>query len=333
MRDHKSWALHSDDGAMISVLLPDLSPMRQLAKASILEGRRLAAEGRAAEAADRVLDALAAGAHVGSGATLIENLVGTAIQTQGAEALLDLQAAAPDGAIDYTRLAREAEAAAQPLAPYGDVLIGERLFALDTLQRLYKPNENGMFVPDRGKIAEFTSMVGSGQEAEVEAALDAWVPTDKRGFDAAVADLNDYFDRASTAVDAPYLEGRPQLEALDSSIPARRSTNPLLAQLAPSLTRAHLVRTRGEATRRAAVLVASLNAYRQAHGDYPDSLDAFAGREFATDPFTGGGFVYRREGDSFRLYSTAANGLDDGGAHDPKAETGDVLYWPRPPRQ
>lgn len=332
MLDHRSWALHSPDGSMMSVLLPDLSPMRQLARASILEGRRLAAAGRTAEAADRILDALAAGAHVGSGATLIENLVGTAMQTQGADALLDLQASAPEGALDYARLAREAEAAARPVAPYGDVLMGERLFALDALQRMYVPGENGGYVPDRRKIAAFAGLVGSEREAEAEAALEAWMPTDKSGFDAVVADFNAYFDRASEAVNSSYLAGRPQLEALDRSIPARHETNPLLAQLAPNLSRAHLVRTRGEATRRAAVLVASLNAYRQAHGEYPDSLDAFAGRDFAVDPFTGGAFIYRREGGSFRLYSAAANGVDDGGVHDPKAESGDVLYWPRPPR-
>ncbi len=333
MLDQRSWSLHSEDGALISVLLPDLSPMRQLAKASILDGRRLAAEGNVTEAADRILDAMAAGGHIGTGVTLIENLVATAMQSQGAEALLDIQAAAPEGALDYAKLAQEAGAAARPVIPYGDVLIGERLMSLDTLQRLYTPGPDGQYVPDRQRIVEFTGLVSGDQGDEIQAALEAWIPIDRPGFDAVVADVNNYFDRASDAVDSPYVSARVQLEALDKSIPARRSTNPLLSQLAPSLSRAHFARTRGEATRRAAVLVANLNSYRQQHGSYPDSLGDFNGADFATDPFTGGAFVYQREGDSFRLYSTAANGVDDGGAHDPKAETGDVVYWPRPPRQ
>jgi len=48
-----------------------------------------------------------------------------------------------------------------------------------------------------------------------------------------------------------------------------------------------------------------------------------------TDPFTGDRFVYRSGGGDFTLYSLGGNGVDDGGVHDPRADTNDVVYWPR----
>ena len=48
------------------------------------------------------------------------------------------------------------------------------------------------------------------------------------------------------------------------------------------------------------------------------------------DPFTNQPFAYRRDGNSFTLYSLGDNGTDEGGVHDARGETNDVVFWPRP---
>jgi hypothetical protein len=98
----------------------------------------------------------------------------------------------------------------------------------------------------------------------------------------------------------------------------------------PALGRYHTLHARAETTRRATTLAANIQAYRQQYGDYPESLDVFGDREFVVDPFTDQRFVYRREGDSFTLYSLGPNGVDDGGVHDRRARENDLRYWPRP---
>ena len=100
-----------------------------------------------------------------------------------------------------------------------------------------------------------------------------------------------------------------------------------------ALTRAHYTHTRTDAVNRAATLVANLKAYQQANGAYPDSLDVFGDSAMTRDPFTGQRFAYRNNGGDFQLYSLGRNGQDDGGVHDPKGDTNDIVYWPRQPKQ
>lgn len=58
-------------------------------------------------------------------------------------------------------------------------------------------------------------------------------------------------------------------------------------------------------------IVHELEAYRDTHGSYPESLDAANIRE--VDPFTGRPYVYRVHPGEFTLYSTGVNEADNGG--------------------
>lgn len=59
-------------------------------------------------------------------------------------------------------------------------------------------------------------------------------------------------------------------------------------------------------------LACQLAEHRLARGSYPTSLDEIGGDD-TIDPLTGEPFVYRREGESFALYSIGPDGVDDGG--------------------
>ena len=88
-------------------------------------------------------------------------------------------------------------------------------------------------------------------------------------------------------------------------------------------------RTRISAARASAILIA-LKRYHLDYQAYPDSLDQLAGlpAQALVDTANGCDFVYKPQGDSFILYSTGRNKIDDGGVKSPPLEFDDVRHWP-----
>ncbi|MBU0637590.1 MAG: hypothetical protein KKB50_01895 [Planctomycetes bacterium] len=327
--EFRGFALESADGSLISAVLPNLSPLRQLARATVLNGRRLEAEGRAAEAMDQYLDTLAAGSQTGHGPTLIENLVGISMQDGAAAAVLDLAARDTDAKLDYLDLSERLESAYQPTRPMAETIQFERAMLLDTMQRMHQVDpQTGEYRLDPERARQFMAIVGDGSSgSDTEAAkLEQLATLD---FTQSAAEANAYYDALAGALSLPYGRGRRALQDLEM-LATSESANPLVRTFVPALGRVHLLETRAEATRRASVLVTRLKAYRQQYGRYPESLAVFGDQQFTVDPFADRGFVYLPAGDDFVLYSLGGNGRDDGGAHDPEAETNDVLFWPRP---
>ncbi|MCK4342744.1 MAG: hypothetical protein KAY37_13585 [Phycisphaerae bacterium] len=326
----RSWEHHTESGAVFDILLPNLSPMRQLAYGAVAEGRFLAAEGRPAEAAERFLDTLAAGHHISQGFTLIEDLVGVAMQALATEALLDLVADPATAELDFMSLADEVEAAYSPARSSAVSIQGERAFFMDCTQRLWDVDpQTGRTVLNPEKAREFISMVGveDNDSPEGSSIMAEMLQAD---YEQTVADGDSYYDTLTTAVSLPYPEASRQLEELEAELVDNKDKSPLVRHLMPSLSRYHYIKVRGEANRRSALLVTNIQAYRQEYGEYPTALDVFAERDFAVDPFSNSGFIYRREGDSFVLYSTGGNLADDGGVHDRRGDTNDLVFWPRP---
>jgi len=91
------------------------------------------------------------------------------------------------------------------------------------------------------------------------------------------------------------------------------------------------------ARRRGTWLLLGLRRYQDAHGAWPQTLDAMsehAPAEAFFDPTNGGGFVYTLDGDNFKLYSKGPNGIGEGGRHGyvkalDKVED-DIWIWPPP---
>jgi hypothetical protein len=325
----KGWHFESTDGAALSVTFPSLTPIRTLARATVVQGRQLAATGQGGEAAERYLDVLAAGAHTGSGLTLVENLVGMAMQAPAAEALLDLEASPAGATLDYAALSRDAEAAYQPTRAAVDAIQGERAFFMDSVQRVWDVDpQTGACTFNRAKADELLSLVedGNADPAGRQRDLDR---VKEIGFEQTVALGAAYYEAMTAAMALPYPHAHPRVAEIEKLLDDEEA-HPLLRRLTPSLERYGFLKGRGEATRAATLLVTHLHAYRQEHGEYPASLDVFAGQNYAVDPFSGAPFIYRRRGDDFVLYSVGGNGVNDAGVHDRKGETNDLVFWPRP---
>jgi hypothetical protein len=327
--------MHSESGLLLDVWLPPLSMIRQLSRGILLEGKRFESEGQLERAAAAYADALAVGTQAGQGPTLIENLVGMDIQSQARESLLDLFAAAGDQAIDYAAVQELLGGSNRSVRPMSETIEFERACLLDLVQRGYEVNpETGHYRVSESGVAEIAGAMDMGKEDPVSQTAMAFF-LGSIGFERMVAVVNRHFDSIAEAMALPYAEGRQEMDAIEreNTNPIRRLTYSVISGMLPALSRANFRATRSEAGRRATLLVAELRAYQQQHGQLPETLEALGGIDAQIDPFTGQSFHYRRQGGDFVLYSAAGNGADDGGTHDPRGENGDLLYWPRPPKQ
>jgi hypothetical protein len=335
-REYNGWPMKSADGSLIGALLPMLGPMRELTRVALVQGKVLEGQGRQEEAVELYFDALNVGAQAGRGLTIIENLVGLAIQKQASDALLDALAAYPE-TLDYESLNERLGASYQPVRPPVQAVQTERAMFLDAAQRMYDFNpETGRYrltVDGREWFVSITRTTGGDQTISP---LEQVAPTFLLGgfrFEDIVQSGNQQYDRLTEAMTQPYRQAQESLAEQERLMDSRvfQMANPLLRLLMPSLKRYHQLATRGETQRRATRVIAELKAYRRQYGQYPDSLAALADDE-TIDPLGEAPFVYYRDGDDFVLYSIGLDGVDDGGLHDPRGEQGDLRFWPRPAR-
>jgi hypothetical protein len=316
---------------MIGILLPHISRMRQAGKALVIDAQRAELSGDVATATDRYMDAFKLGAQTSQANTLIENLVGIAVQHKTSDSLLD-SFAKNDAAIDYSALAKRLEVEYQPTRPVTEVFQFERAMILDVVQRGYEYDaEAKTYRVSEAGLKQYGEFLGmTGQNEMSQAAIGMYLGS--VGFEGFHKAVNEHYDRLGEAASLPYPQAREKLGEMEREMesPVWQAGNPVLKSLLPALSRVTELSNRNESQRRATSLVANLKAYKQANGAYPPSLDAFGEREFTVDPLSGQRFVYRPGGDDFTLYSVGSNGTDEGGIHDPKRRENDYQFWPRP---
>ncbi|MHC4568474.1 MAG: hypothetical protein ACYTE3_22265, partial [Planctomycetota bacterium] len=93
----------------------------------------------------------------------------------------------------------------------------------------------------------------------------------------------------------------------------------------PLLERIHWTYSNNLALRRAFHLLIALRRHRNAHGHWPDSLEAIRSEvsgEIFVDPISKHDFVYKTTGDGFTLYSRGYNKIDEGGESRTESEDG-----------
>jgi len=124
----------------------------------------------------------------------------------------------------------------------------------------------------------------------------------------------DLFDRQINLSRIPYHQAVQR-----RSIPTQKDVPAyafLTKTMLPVLTRARTASAKGVATINGSRTFLAVLAYKDRFGTYPESIAQLKSRlgwEVPTDPFTGGDFIYKRQGKGFILYSVGMDLKDDGG--------------------
>jgi hypothetical protein len=136
-----------------------------------------------------------------------------------------------------------------------------------------------------------------------------------------------------TLVEKPMCESRACWDAQVKKVEAlvtKERVAPISASMVFSMRGVAECFDRGIAQKSCAKLAIALRLYRMKNGHYPEALSALAPEfidKLPVDPFSGKGFIYRREGKGFIVYSAGQNGTDDGGVEDPKnRDVGDIVW-------
>jgi len=245
--------------------------------------------------------------------TLINVLVARAVARQGFLLTQDLLATTPPDAGTRKRLLEEARRT-DPRKLFGQAFAVERSV---TFQSLNDPRVT------RETIATFGGDSGGDSTAAswstTQYALLAWQPW--RRLNAAL-----YLELATSRFEVCALTTHEQEEPqqrLDALMPPSWA-QPARQALFGCLGAGHK-RDLWLASLDHLEIALRLEEVRESAGVYPADLAVLGGTSWV-DPFSGGPYHYRLEGDGYVLYSVSINGVDDGGALAPAGVSGNAEF-------
>jgi hypothetical protein len=322
---------------LIGALLPGVQKCRELATALLARAMLKVAEGKGDDVWQDLLACHRLARLVSRGATLIELLVGIAIDqiaTNADLAYLERSKLTSKQILDRLKDLR----ALPPLAPVADkIALGERLFYLDSVQHIR-----------RGGIGIMENLSGGKTEKPTKEELEGLGKID---WEPALRDGNRWYNRMVAAMRLKDRASRKQaLDKIEKDIKEMkaRSTEPeqlaklLMAKnmpagkvekevstavgkaignvaitlLMPAIWKVQDAHDRGMQVQRNLHVAFALAAYQRDNDRYPAKLDDLAPKYLATVPddlFSGKPLIYRPSPTGYLFYSVGANGKDEGG--------------------
>jgi hypothetical protein len=336
---------------IISALMPGVQKCRALTSALAARAMLRAGQGAEEDAWQDLLACHRLGRLVGRKATLIEGLVGMAIQGVASKAELAF--------LDHTKAdAKRVESYLRdlqklpPLPPVADnVDLGERLFFLDSLMMI---DRHGM------RYLEGLTAVGKAKEANPMGDLLLkgidWDPALQNG--------NKLYDRMAAAMREKDRGSRQKkLEQIDADMKALKAKvvspedlskflfgdasargkavgDMMICLVVPAVLKVHDAGERIRQEYDNLLLAFALAWYQRGHGRYPKKLDELAPKYLAqvsSDLFSGKPLIYRPSKNGYLLYSVGVNGKDEEGRGREDDPPGDDLSvrmpLPKLPRQ
>lgn len=328
-------------GMMIGVLLPGVQITRSLARALNRRAYLALGEKRYEDALKDLLTCIRLGRHIGQGATLIERLVGIAVESIAKDTMERwIELAKPD--LNTVNQIRGEMASMQAIPTMADsVAVCERAMFLDIVSALAEKRT------DLGEIAGFggdTAVIRNVQS--VAGAFIDWDIVLRRG--------NEWYDRMAAAMREPTRAERQkageQIEQDLENITAKvkdasiwsqallpgqtkktiseQMASALMSLLLPALNAASTAGDRCLQTDVNLDVALGLAAFHKDLGRYPESLDELTPKyipEQPADLFTRGGLKYQRTKDGYFFYSLGPNGVDDDGRWYDDEPAGDDL--------
>jgi hypothetical protein len=316
--------LNGRNDSLIAILLPGVQGVRESGRSLTTRAMWHVGEKRPSEAWQDLHAIHRIGRLTAQGQTLIEQLVGIAIDgiaNEGTVALLDESQLTPDEA-------RQILSDLQALPYFSGAADSmdnmERLMFLDTVTKI-----------SRGELdMETMRWIGGGEALSYlrHVRVD-WNQVLRKG--------NQWYDRYVEAARLPTFEARqaaydqisadlqrlagsmgPNTVATSILSPSARSdavASLFIAQLLPSVEAAMTAQDRANAKLDLVRLAAALAVHRAEKGSYPHNLDELVPGVVASLPvdlYTAKPFQYRRIGDGYLLYTAGPNGQDDSGSNE-----------------
>ena len=332
-------------GGLIASLLPGVQKCRSLASALTARAMLRVQEGKLDEAWQDLLACHRLARLIRRGATLIESLVGIALEAVVCNTELAYLDKAKLTAAQVRDRLKDLQTL-PPMVPLADkVDLGERFMFLDCMQMVRKGGIGAMEVLTGGPAARKLT------EKELKALdLIDWDPAFRNG--------NVWYDRMVAAMRVKdRAEREKQLDKVEVELKALKTTviqpdnllkllmamNPdkevgktvgkaigdvMVTLLIPAVRKVGNAGDRIAQVYQNQQVAFAMAAYRLENGRYPAKLDELAPKYLPAVPgdlFSGKALIYRPEGRGYLFYSFGVNGKDDGGRWSDDEPPGDDL--------
>jgi len=287
--------------SFIAALLPHLSPMRNLARLLVIQGKYLESQKKYREALDTYLAVTRMGYHVSKEPILISGLVGIAVDAIGAKAIEGciLRKKLDTRTLSY--LLERLSSAPSPAQNYEISISGEKAFGMSIVDDIFERRLSlADLVDENANLREVLPLISS-RSAGIRAIVKA--------------DFRKYWNWMDEWNDLPaHVAFRPENRKDDKIINELPAWS-LAKLLVPALSRARVSFVRSKAVRAILTAQIALEIYRNEKGGYPKKLAQLKGilSEIPMDPFTNEPLKYKRTMDGYVVYSVNENLADDGG--------------------
>jgi len=334
------WWERDSAGNMMSVLVPELRPMRNITKLMGWKAKYDISQGKSEDAFNGILAMYRVGEHFKGPRILIEQLVGNAIQALAVQNAFTIIS---ENQFDENML-KKFQNSLEVLVEDGIFVTNfkcERFFFLDFIQQCYTDNVRGS---GRMSPQGLKKYMGGWDEWAWDGLFclaASLVTIDREQMTEIVTDYYDEFDEMSRLT--PYeinQKGIDYDQELMQWSRFKRLRYWPIDMLLPALTTAAQFPYRTEIHSKSLILVLALQRYKLINNEYPDDLHELVKsgliESVPLDPFSNGIISYRKTPDSFILYSFGRNFKDDGGVAGKGssgkkniwADDGDAVFWP-----
>jgi hypothetical protein len=300
----------------IDMLLPEMQSLRTAARLLVLDARREAADGNAADALHDVARIQRIGRHASNEPLLISNLVGLAIDTMALETfakVLPTLRKSDLAALDSSDI-RDLVTTPPAMAShyYGEEAFGLSTFAGMADSRFGVMNALEMFAnqPQRPFLSRILPLTLLYRVFFLEADL-----TGYRSI------MRKYQQLAAGS--EPYPEVKKKTDAMETEL-RDRSPGMMSSLIMPALGGVFRAQAQDVARQRAATALVAATRQRLETGAVPETFDELAAQlvpPASRDPFTADQpLVMKRTDDALLVYSIGPDGEDDGGPVAPGAD-------------
>jgi tetratricopeptide (TPR) repeat protein len=335
-KPHCWWHRQAKSDNLMAVLMPELNGIRNLSRLTCWQAKLEAYNGDTKAAFDDLLTCYRTGIHFKGPRSLIEQIVGIAVQAlfvKNALVILDNQQ------IDDQLLKNfqnELEILMDQDFHAVDYTV-ESFLGLDFIQRCYTDNGSGSGHLIPGRLKEYWQVIdqhGTDNEfLEYTRSLAGSLVGANR--EQMTREFEKYYTTAQRwAHKTPWQLKKEKVDTkmgMDEWSGFRRARYWPFYMLAPALTRVSELSYRAKAQIEALVTTLAAIRYKQVHGDYPENLRQLLAdhliKKLPADPYSDGPLVYKKTDDGFTLYSVGENFLDDAGEIF-RTDTGRVEKWP-----